>query len=518
MRISYRTIFLVFLLSGMAAYGFASPGTQVNIRMDSIPGLHQQILYSILDLKFAKADSLLSLMDEQEPDEPETPYLENYLEFLDALIIGDIESFQNYQEASGKRIESIKNGRKVNPGSFFALSTIHLQSSVLCAFHNEMFRAAKHLYHSNRYLRQGEEAEIGNPRKFRNRGILILVSASVPEEYRWLLKVFGFKYGIEEGFGYLEEYYTFAVGADRLEAYLILDYARQTLTPEKNNPENSGLSESSRIPGIPGDANAFHNRAETLKLYSRALSDLSSGNSLRVVKNLQNYSQDSLERELPYLDLLLGEALLNSLDPGAEKPLKQFTLKNNAVHYRHYAWHKLSWTFALKGDMENYQEARQKVMDAGEPYLDADRQALSEARDTLPLNIGLLKARLLFDGGDYSGALEVLDMSSGIFLHNKRDSIEYPYRKARILDRLEERSRAMISYKKVIAEGSEQSWYFAPNAALQLGIIYEEEREYDLALEYYRKCLKINESSYKQSIDYKARQGIRRIENQKKLR
>ena len=491
------------MLSGMAAKGYASSHELPSSSIDSVASLQQKILYSIFDLHFVEADSMLDLLSTRLPGNPEPQYLENYLEFLDALIKGDIGSFQNYQESSGKRIESIKDGKRDHAGSFTALSTIHLQSSVLCAYHNEMFRAAKHLYYSNRYLRQGEETEVGSARKFRNRGILILFGVSAPDEYHWLLKVIGLRGGFDEGMGYLEEYYSFAEGAERLEAYLLFKYAGHTLS-----------SEGTSI----ADGETYGEHARTLILYSGALEDLSSGNSQGVVDSLGSYFQDPDEREFPYLNLILGEALLNILDPGADISLKLFTEKNESIHYRHYAWHKLSWSYFLKDEWESYQDARLKVINIAEPILDADRQALSEAMDTLPLNKNLLKSRLLFDGGNYTIAIELLGDTAISTLLNKKDSLEFSYRKARIFDRLGENDKAIRNYENVIDEGSGESWYYAPNAALHLGMIYESKGNSEKALELYKKCLKINHSAYKKSIDYKARQGIRRIEELEKLR
>ena len=71
----------------------------------------------------------------------------------------------------------------------------------------------------------------------------------------------------------------------------------------------------------------------------------------------------------------------------------------------------------------------------------------------------------------------------------------------------------IANYEKVLATGSGDSWYFAPNAALHLGMISEKDGNPGKALEYYLECLKINKSAYKKSIDHKARQGVRRLEN-----
>lgn len=461
---------------------------------------HSEILHLILSLRFDEADSMLRLSRNEDPGISGTPgnlYLQNYLEFMEALISGERDTFDRYHEASGRRIKSIREGVKENPGSFIDLSSIHLQSSLLCAYHGEIYRAVKHFYQAYRTLRHCEEKSPGQAGKLRNRGLITLIVGSVPDEYSWLLKVFGMRGEIREGFGYLDEYYAFSKGTERIEACLLIKFARQTLSQETQD-NGTGL--------------ICRNDPSTLEVYANALSDLGNGRSRKVIEDLGNYRQGEDERVFPYNDLLLGEALLNGLDTTANIPLKSFLHTHSGKHYMHYAWLKLSWSYALKGEWDRYQEARQKVIDSGEPYLDADRQALSEALDTIPLNMWLLKGRLLFDGGHYTEALECLEGIPDASLCNERDSVEYLYRLARIHDRLGNIEKAVENYKRVIMTGEGTDWYFAPNAALHLGMLHESAGDIQKAMEYYRECLKINKSAYKKSIDYKARQGIRRVE------
>ncbi|MFC2116063.1 tetratricopeptide repeat protein [Bacteroidota bacterium] len=469
-------------------------------------GLHSEILYSILDLQFDRTDSMLGVCLTQEPGDAHSLYLQNYLEFLNAVISGDRDSFERYLEASGKRIESIRDEIKSNPESLSYLCSIYLHSFFLRASHGEMFKAARNFYSSHRYLRQSEEENPGYAENLRNRGVITLVTGSMPDDYHWLLKVFGMEGETGEGFNYLWEYQSTSLGANRLEACLLLLYAGQIIDPGNLGRDTSLCCEGDSI---------------TLCRYARALGDLSRGNSQGVVENLDNYRQEKGEREFPYLDLALGEALLNTLDEEARVPLKRFIMNHRGDSYRHYAWHKISWTYALSGDWEMYTKARQEVLQAGEALLDADRQALSEASDAHPLNIFLLKGRLLFDGGFYREALDhmtdgiggLADANSSGVLANLKDSLEYTYRLARIHDRLGDKVIALEYYDEVIECGKDESWYFAPNASLSMGLIFEEDGQPEMAMEYYRRCLKINNSAYKSSIDYKARQGIHRLEN-----
>ena len=496
-RLSLVSIFLSGAISPVCSI-FGAAGTGV-----ALPGIHAEILNSIIDLRFERADSLLDHCLELDINDAGTLYLQNYLEFLDAVISGDRQDFEQYLEASGSRIRTIRSGIKNDPGSLAVLSSIYLQSSFLRANHGETIRAARNFYSSHRYLRQSEERNPGSSGNYRIRGLITLVTASMPDDYHWLLKVFGMGGDTEEGFRYLQKYYNASRGPYRLEACLLLLYASHTIDPGNKN-EN--------VPASCG-GDSCGGESITLCRYIRALEDLSLGNSRGVVANLLEYRQKTGEREFPYLDLLLGEAMLNNLDVGARVPLERFIRNHKGDSYIHYAWHKISWCYALNGEWDSYRDARQEALGSGEPYLDADRQALSEAIDTLPLNIFLLKARLLFDGGYYREALGQLADSSEVLLVNHRDSLEYTYRLARIHERLGDTVTAIAYYEEVIASGSGENWYFAPNAALHLGIIHENNGDTQKALEYYRECLKINNSAYERSIDYKARQGIRRLED-----
>ncbi len=500
-------------ISGYAAEQGMDPGASIDPDVPVV--VLDSIFYRILDLRLEAADSLLERSQQYNPGNPGTFYLINYGDFLDALIAGSRPEFEDYLRGSGERIGLLLQDTGKDPFAYSYVSSAHLQSSMLCAYHGEYFRAARHYYYAFRYLRQSELEAPGNPMNYRNRGLITLVSAAVPEEYRWILNVFGLRGDTEEGFGYLQEYMAAAAGPERLEACLLLMFAGQVLGT--GDPVVNGRPDP---PGCGEQAGA-RDYGQTLQRYARALADLSSGESKAVVENLGNYRQADGERAFPYLDLLLGEAGLQRLDSSAGPSLERFIRGNTGLHYRHYAWHRLSWHHALKGEWELYRAARRQVLECGDPYLDADRQSLAEAVDTLPLNIDLLKARLLFDGGDCLEALGALGKYSDspdsteeikIPLLSRRDTIEYRYRLARIHERLGETGKAITGYDRVIASGSDGDWYFAPNAALHMGMIHEQAGNTEEAGKYYRICLKINRSAYEKSIDYRARQGLRRLE------
>jgi tetratricopeptide (TPR) repeat protein len=124
-------------------------------------------------------------------------------------------------------------------------------------------------------------------------------------------------------------------------------------------------------------------------------------------------------------------------------------------------------------------------------------------------NIILLKARLLFDGGYYNKAKNLLLTDINGFKDD--DIIERYYRLGRIAQKSGDIDEAKLYLKKTIETGKNSTRYFAGNAALQLGIIYEKENNFEKAKHYYNICRTLDFDEYETSIKEKAKQGLERV-------
>jgi tetratricopeptide (TPR) repeat protein len=89
--------------------------------------------------------------------------------------------------------------------------------------------------------------------------------------------------------------------------------------------------------------------------------------------------------------------------------------------------------------------------------------------------------------------------------------LEYLYRIGRVYHESGKTSEAIRFYKLTIDKGEDKPWYFAANAALQLGLIYENLKNKDIARIYYQKSLSMNPIEYKNSIAQKAQAGLSRL-------
>jgi hypothetical protein len=455
---------------------------------------YSRVLRQILSLQFEAADNLIKGFAGDPEMGDDMVYLQNYLEFLDALIAGDRPGYEVYLSRAQSRLDSIQSEYGHLSERLPMISAIHLQTSFLNAIHGENFQAARNFYVAKRYYLQTESARPGDPFSDKLEGLINIIAGSAPAEYHWLMKIFGIKGDIQLGLDQLMEYHNGTSGVDRIESCLILLYACQ-VTGKGTEDQHVDCVEDT----------------VTLHLYFHAYNALKSGRSRKVIELLNNWHQDPEETALSYLDLLLGEALLNSTDPEAKDHLIRFLDRTQGDHYVKTAWHKLSWHHFLEGDSAAYYMARDNVIQEGKGILDADKQAFREASDDGLPNAFLLRSRLYFDGGYYRRSYETLQQVHQGDLANRKDSLEYTYRLARIADRLGEIDEAIAGYHEVVEAETGSTWYFSSNAALLLGMIYEDRGDTAMALGFYQTCLKLNRSAYRNSIGNKAKLGIKRL-------
>jgi tetratricopeptide (TPR) repeat protein len=175
---------------------------------------------------------------------------------------------------------------------------------------------------------------------------------------------------------------------------------------------------------------------------------------------------------------------------------------------------KLSWCYYLQGNMAKAEEMRKRILLPGSTDSDADKQALKDAKAGKWPNVLLLKARLLSDGGYHTDAASLLQGKTEDDFSKEEEKLEFAYRVARIYDDLNRDDDAIRSYLIAIRLGENRREYYAARAALQLGQLYEKRGQKALALQYYQRCLDMEDHEYKDSLDQRAKSGIARCKGE----
>jgi tetratricopeptide (TPR) repeat protein len=237
-------------------------------------------------------------------------------------------------------------------------------------------------------------------------------------------------------------------------------------------------------------------------IYSRA------GENDKAIKLLTDCPRTADRYPFHYLNYMLGIAKLNRLDADACYPLLNFLGNFKGKNYIRSAYMHLAWYYLNQNKPLQYSIYLERIKLRGNDQVDNDREALKFTNKNIKPDLPLLRARLLSDGGYYARAIHELE---GYKTSDNKCSLEYTYRLGRIYHNWGKVDEAIPYYKETIQNGDKLPYYFAANASLQLGIIYEKRNDFAEAKLYYSKVLDMDFDEYQFSISNKAQAGLNRI-------
>jgi tetratricopeptide (TPR) repeat protein len=213
---------------------------------------------------------------------------------------------------------------------------------------------------------------------------------------------------------------------------------------------------------------------------------------------------------VPYLHHMAADLLLYQGQYAAsERENLQFLQLYRGQHYRKSAAFKLYLAAWLGGKQTAADRYRQQIAAGGRTVVEEDTYAQRFYEDKTPLNPILTRARLQLDGGYYQEALTTLQTFTSTQRTTLRDQLEAPYRRARAYHGLGQLDSARRYYARTIALARSQApYYFAPQAALQLGYLYQAVGQTQLARTYFQQALHYPKHEYKNSTDMKAKVAL----------
>ena len=324
---------------------------------------------------------------------------------------------------------------------------------------------------------------------------------SLPEGYHWLLKLLGLSGSVEEGLRNLDLAAT-RPNDFQTESRILLAVIHETYY--KRPAEALALVESLR-------------REQPDNLLFTYLTISLNKRQHHTDAALAAYrTRPAGPAYLPvaYLHHMAADLLLYQGDyRSSETENQQFLRDYQGQYYRKDAAFKLYLAAWLGGQpaatVERY---RQQINLAGPLALEEDLYAQHFYHDALPLNPVLTRARLQTDGGYYQLALSTLRQFEPSSFTPARDQLEAPYRRARVWQGLLRPDSARLDYLRTVRRAAalgQPPYYFAPQAALQLGYLALAAGQRAAAKAYFAQALAYPKHEYKNSTDQKAKLALR---------
>ncbi len=464
----------------------------------------------VIALRFDEGRDLLEIELDANPDNRIPLVLENYIDFLTVFISEDMAIFDQLKQNKTERLRLIGLAQDTSPYKNWALAMINMQWAFARLKFGEQFAAALEIRRAFLLL---EENNKKFPYFMQNKiglGLLQTLIGSIPPQYQWVARLASMHGTVHEGRNNLLDViersdldpYTAHL---KYESLFFLSFIEMNLMADK-----SDFDFLIRSIGDKDTSNLLMSYIKANLLKKNAKNDLA-------IQILKRRPKSTNFYPFHYLDYLLAEAYLSKLQTELSSHYYQLFLDHfNGINYKQDALRKLAWIKLLDDDMTGYVEYMDMVKSIDGGLVDADKQALREANQGIPPQVDLLKARLLFDGGYHEKALDHLIHAQSVLTAN--DYLEYHYRLGRIYHEMKFYDDATLHYNKTINLGAANPAYYAANAALKLGEIFEKQGNIEQAEACFNKCLGMKPEEYRSSIQQKARAGISRLATYKKKR
>ena len=466
--------------------------TYSQIKQDSTTNI---ILNKILNLELDSAQTIIN--NYKSDNNYYINYLENYKLFFKSFISEEQTDFDNFEINSSNCLSYLESNDNKSEYNLLLQSDIKLKLAVNHLKFENYIKAFANLYSSYLLIKLNVKKYPDFDENNKLDGIFDVLLGNIPSNLSFIKNVFNLEGNIQTGIAKLSAYYNMnknTEGKNQESLYILYYSSKNTLTRDLTNIVN----------------NQKHNFSSPIYKYTLANHLAANNRTDSAIKVLETYKTTNSSFPLHIINYQLGIYNLSKLDAKAKIHLNNYVNNFKGKNYIKSAYQKLYW-YSLIFENEN-RDYLVKLNNFGENFTDEDKQASNFNYQNI--NLRLLKARLLFDGGYYiESQQELLQNYSASYYKSINEKLEYIYRFARINHKLENIELAITYYKTVIEKGKNVELHFAANSALQLGLIYESKQDYTKANEYLHKCLELNNYEYKNSIEFKAKTVINRMSN-----
>ena len=432
-----------------------------------------------------------------------TLYLDHLKNTIELLISGNKNDLSEYEKKTDKILSHYKKQKTSSPFLKFYIAETLLRSAFVHLKLGHEITAGWELKKSYQEININIKSYPNFLPQYKTIGLLNVIISSIPDKYNWLLSILGMNGSVYQGISKLstlsESENVFNTEATLLilliEGYILQETTKSIKGLEQlyqNNNDNLLIGYLYVSVLIKSQKNEI------------ALDVL---NSLKALQN-ENYIKFSL------LNYLVAETHLKKGSyTQAIDNYQSFIDIHDGDNYLKDAHYKMGLAYWFQNQPKLATSHFETAKNIGETLTEADKHAEKQLNNDKSPNLRIMKARLLTDGGYYEKALKILENIRLSELTSKKDQVEINYRKARIYHQTDRLNAAIAFYKLTINNVEKSDWYFTPNAALQLGFIYQSEGSMYLAEKYFKKALSYKGHEYKNSIDNKAKSGLSSLKN-----
>lgn len=457
-----------------------------------------------LSLRFEEAEADLAKIRRTDPDNLLILHVENYLDFFHVYINEEETEFKKLEKNKDKRLEIIEaEGDKTSPFYLFLQADIRLHWA-LARLKFEEYSTA--FFETNKAFKLLTANAKSFPNFMPNKkdlGILHAMVGTIPDNYKWTVTWLSSMDGsMEQGKKELEEVLNYAQKHDFIYVSEIYVYYAYLMLHLENDSEEAWK--------IINKAN-LSPKENPLACFVMANVAMRTNRGDEAINILLKRPTGRQYAPFFYLDYMLGLVKLQRLDEDADVYLQRYVNNYKGRNFIKDAYQKLAWHQLLNGDLTGYKKNMNLCKSKGYTIVGSDKSAMAEAKSGDIPAIELLKARVLFDGGRFQRAYEVLKGKKSSDYLSEKNRLEFNYRMGRITHGLGRYEESLRFYQLVIDQGRDSPYYYACRSALERGHIFEALGRKKQAKDAFQLCLDISPDDHKTGLHQQAKAGLRRI-------
>lgn len=434
----------------------------------------------------------------QIPSTPFAFYLETLLTSTKMYIDDDYNQYKSNKNLEPELLDKLSNLNFPEPYTNFLNSEIKFQWAILKLKNGEEFSS---FWSLKQAYSMAKENVSRNPEflpSYKTLGVLHVLFGVLPDKYNWILSLFGITSDVETGLSELEKVYASdcflsqecGVTLALLQAYLL-------------NASEAGADLMRVI---------HKKKRHLLTDYAYGLILMKNSRS-EIAYSIINEAESIYEQPfmIPQLYYLQGEILLQKgfIDKAIKK-YQLFLSEHSGQNLVKDANFKIGICYRILDQAElaekYFEESRQK----GWAKNEADKNAENALKSSYFSTNELYQLRYATDGGFYENAMRIYELIDTTTL-DRHSTCEYYYRSARLFHKTGNLIKALSAYQKTIRSQESENWYFAPNSALQLGLIYISKKDEEAALRYLHMVNDYQGYPYQYSIRQKTKTALNKL-------
>lgn len=418
--------------------------------------------------------------------------LESFKDFATLYIAENNKNIQLFLQNSQNRIQELEKNKFAIEAKYVA-AELHFHLAILKLIQGERMEAFSTIMQSYKLV---DAIENNKPDFLLHRkllGIYHIGLGYMPNYVLKFLKIVGLKGDIKKGLQELE-----TCNNTKFYFYNEVNIIKTTLAIFSKNSNNN--QKEIITPLLPN--RFWYNYVLVLmnkKLYKNEA-------ALQIFEN-----SPKMNTEIPIFAYQKACLLLNKLKyKEASALLHYFITQTQGKNYIKDAWYKLYICDKISNQKSNFESSKLKIKQSGVAIAEVDKKAQKFANLVTEPHTELVKSMLLMDGGYFAEAELLLKNIKPNTLIKLRHQTEYYYRFGRIAEMQKNLKVAEQYYLQTIDIQGVEQFYFAPNACLQLAIMYQKSNP-KKAITYCNKVLTYKKHEYKNSLDTKAKIALKQL-------